>query len=85
MKTQERKFKNQTEEILWHLQNKGTITTWDAIHNYGATRLSSIIFNLRHRGHTIDSVPLKLTNRYGKPTTIAKYTYVEDFFQSKFL
>jgi len=84
MKTMKKnEIKNQTDDVLWHLQNKGTITTWEAIHNYGATRLSAIIFNLRHRGYTIHSVPLKLKNRYGKPTTIAKYTYIQEFLQSK--
>lgn len=84
MKTMtESDVKNQTDAVLWHLQNKGNITSWEAIKDYGATRLSSIIFNLRHRGYTIDSVPLKLTNRFGKTTTIAKYTYIQEFLQSK--
>tara|TARA_R110000787_G_C13240231_1_gene428229 strand:- start:55 stop:315 length:261 start_codon:yes stop_codon:yes gene_type:complete len=76
---------NQVDEILWHLQNKGTITTWEAIHNYGVTRLSAVIHTLRYRGHTIDSIPLKLKNRYGKQTTVSKYNYVEDFIQTKLL
>jgi hypothetical protein len=73
----EHEVKNQTDAVLWHLQNKGTITSWEAIKEYGATRLSAIIFNLRNRGHHINSVPLTTTNRFGKTTTIAKYTYVE--------
>tara|TARA_R110002051_G_scaffold218455_1_gene282301 strand:+ start:102 stop:419 length:318 start_codon:yes stop_codon:yes gene_type:complete len=75
----EDEVKNQTDAVLWHLQNKGNITSWEAIKEYGATRLSAIIFNLRRRGYIIHSVPLKIINRFGKSTTIAKYTYQEVF------
>jgi hypothetical protein len=31
------------------------ITSWEAISKYGATRLASIIFNLKGDGHSISS------------------------------
>jgi hypothetical protein len=79
----ENEVKNQTDAVLWHLQNKQTITSYQAIREYGATRLSSIIFNLRQRGHNIESVPMKFVTRFGKSTTIAQYTYIQEFIQSK--
>lgn len=33
---------NKTKEVLKHLKNKGSITSWEAIQLYGATRLSAI-------------------------------------------
>jgi hypothetical protein len=33
--------------IKAHLLNNKIITSWEAIENYGATRLAAIIFNLR--------------------------------------
>jgi len=38
------------------LQHYGSITTWDAITQYKATRLSAIIFNLKEKGYNIESV-----------------------------
>ena len=37
-----------TKQVMEHLLEKGSITSWEAIEKYRATRLSSIIFNLRH-------------------------------------
>ena len=46
---------NKTALVLNHLLKYGTITSWEAIQKYRATRLSSIIYNLR-KEHEIMSV-----------------------------
>lgn len=46
---------NKTKAVLEHLQKYGSITSWEAIDKYGATRLSAIIFNLKSR-YNIHSV-----------------------------
>ena len=46
-------FENKTKSVLAHLQKHGTITSWEAIQNYRATRLSAIIFVLKERGWSI--------------------------------
>ena len=69
--------KSQSDAILWHLKTYGTITSYEAIHQYGATRLSGIIFNLRKAGYNIESIPLKKKTRFGRTTTIAKYNYLK--------
>lgn len=51
--------KSKSQMVLAHLQTHGSITTWEAIQLYKATRLSSIIFNLRVRGYNIESVDQK--------------------------
>lgn len=57
---------NKTKEIMLHLQEMGHINTWEAITLYGATRLSSIIYNLRHQyDMNIVSVRKEFTDRYG--------------------
>ncbi len=48
--------KNKSQMVLAHLQHYGSITTWDAITQYKATRLSAIIFNLKEKGYNIESV-----------------------------
>jgi len=46
-------FESKTKSVLTHLQAKSSITSWDAINLYHATRLSAIIFVLKGRGHEI--------------------------------
>jgi len=78
--------KCQADAILWHLKTYGHITSYEAIKEYGATRLSAIIFNHRKAGYEIDSIPLKKKTRFGRTTTIAKYNYlkpVEIYSQNK--
>tara|TARA_R110000824_G_scaffold4177_2_gene19804 strand:- start:729 stop:986 length:258 start_codon:yes stop_codon:yes gene_type:complete len=69
--------KSQSDAILWHLKTYGNITSYEAIKEYGATRLAAIICNHRKNGYDIGSLPLKKKTRFGKTTTISKYTYSE--------
>jgi hypothetical protein len=68
--------KNQKTSVLHHLSECQTITSWEAIKEYGATRLGAIIFNLRKEGYNIASIPTKTTNRFGRKINIAKYKYI---------
>lgn len=67
--------KSKSQLVLEHLQRKGSITSWEAIENYGATRLSAIIFNLKKK-YNITTEDVHITDRFGNKTTIAKYVYV---------
>lgn len=72
---------NKTEAVALHLIEKGNITSWEAIKEYGATRLSAIIFNLRHkRGFIIRNERYNFVDRYGTPSHFDKYIFegVED-------
>lgn len=61
--------------ILRHLQQFGSITSWEAIEFYGVTRLSAIIYLLRQEGHIITSRNEKGKNRYGHSVKFANYVY----------
>ena len=65
--------KNQKEAVLYHLQQFQTITSLEAISEYGATRLSDIIFRLRKEGYNIESLPFIKRNRFGNSVTLSKY------------
>lgn len=57
---------NKTRAVLEHLQKHGNITSWEAIQQYKATRLSAIIFNLRNH-YDIDTIMMEgEDSRYGK-------------------
>jgi len=62
-----------TKQVLEHLQNYGTITSWQAIQQYGATRLSDIVFKLRKRGYDIETKTELTKDRNGNVCQYAKY------------
>jgi hypothetical protein len=52
----------------------GSITTWEAIKEFGITRISARIFELRKRGYFIDNEWEYTTNRYGDKIKYVRYT-----------
>lgn len=65
------------DRILNHLEKYGSITSWEAIIEYGCSRLSEYIRQLRADNYLIMNVTEKGTNRYGEPTKWVRYTLVE--------
>ena len=63
----------QENRILEHLQQCGSITSWEAIKEFGATRLSAIIFNLKEKGYLFNEEWVTATNRYGDSVSFKKY------------
>ena len=64
----------QKQAVLEHLQKHGSITSLEAINLYGATRLSSIIYKLKHKeGHDIASQREYVKNRYKHTSPIVRY------------
>lgn len=66
---------NQRTAVLAHLQKFGTITSWEAIEKFGATRLSDIIYDLRKAGYKIENLWETHINRFGTPSRIVRYIY----------
>ena len=64
---------SQTEMILNHLRECGSISPKEAMDDYGIMRLGARIWDLKHMGYTILRVPETRPNRFGKPTTYARY------------
>ena len=74
----EEKLMNKTKAIMLHLEEKGSITSWEAIKEYGATRLSAIIFELRNRYNmNIITESVEFTDRFGNKSMFANYIYVK--------
>lgn len=61
------------QQVTEHLETYGTITSWQAIQQYGATRLSDIIFRLRKQGYDIETKDETTRDRNGNACTYAKY------------
>lgn len=65
----------QKQRVLNHLNECGTITSWEAIKEYGCTRLADVIFRLKDE-YVITTEMIKKTNRFGDPVSFAKYRIV---------
>lgn len=64
------------ELVKAHLIKNGHITSWEAINLYFATRLSAIIFNLRHNENmAIGGENIQHIDAFGNKTTFTKYIY----------
>lgn len=59
--------------ILNHLKKYKTITPKEAYFEYGAMRLSAVIFELR-KNHKIKTNPIDVAGKYGN-STVAQYVY----------
>lgn len=69
---------NKTKKIMMHLQQYGHINSWEAIQQYGATRLSSIIYNLRYKYNmNIINQKKQFTDRYGDKSYFVDYVLVD--------
>ena len=68
----------QCEKILRHLKDHGSITSIEAITEYGILRLASRINDLRAQGVAIVSEMATGKNRYGETTHFSVYRLAED-------
>ncbi len=64
----------QKEQVLNHLKTFGSLTSWDAIMEYGITRLSHHIYCLRNDGFIIPDERVQVETRLGRTTIISKYS-----------
>lgn len=70
--------KTARDRVLEHLEKHRTITTWEAIQNYGITRLSEYIRQLRRDGCVIASNWTENINRYGDKVRYVIYELKEN-------
>lgn len=68
---------NKTSAVLQWLKSNASISSMEAIENFGATRLSAIIFNLRKKGYNIETVTCEGVDRFGNKMQFARY-YLRD-------
>lgn len=47
------------DSVYMHLRKRGSITSWEAINLYKATRLADIIYKLKDQGFDIETLLIK--------------------------
>lgn len=67
----------QCERVLRHLNDYGSITSLEAMREYGIMRLASRITDLKRMGHKITSITETSKNRYGEAVHYSKYMLAE--------
>lgn len=68
----------QCDRILRHLKDNGSITSIEAVNEYGIMRLASRINDLRAQGIAIVSEVASGKNRYGEATHYSVYRLAEE-------
>lgn len=64
----------QCETILRHMEDFGSITSLEAMQEYGIMRLASRITDLKKTGIPIKREMVSQKNRYGDTVTFARYS-----------
>ena len=64
----------QCEKILRHMEDYGSITSLEAVNEYGIMRLASRISDLKQSGVPIRKSMERGKNRYGEATSYARYS-----------
>lgn len=73
-----KKYYSQCDMVVDYINEFGSITSLDAFREFGATRLSGIIYNLKKQGYKIKSVDEGSLNRYGRMVYYARYSFEEE-------
>lgn len=68
----------QCEKILRHMEDYGSISSLEAVNEYGIMRLASRISDLKRMGILIRKETVKGKNRYGEATSYARYSLQKD-------
>lgn len=68
----------QCDRISRHLKDHGSITSLEAITEYGILRLASRINDLKNKGYNIVSTTVTGENRYQEKTRYSVYTLKEN-------
>lgn len=63
----------QCERVLRHMEDFGSITSLEAVNEYGIMRLASRIADLKGQGYDIVSERGSSKNRYGEQTSYSVY------------
>lgn len=68
----------QKDVVLQHLREHDKLSSMQAFREYGITRLSAVVFELRKDGHAINAGLETCTTRLGRRTQYTSYSLVKE-------
>lgn len=76
----EEKLTNGTQRmrVMCHLKTGKTLTSLEALREYGIMRLPNRISELRQRGEPIEKRTIVVMNKYGQAVRVAEYRLREE-------
>lgn len=63
----------QCDRILQYIEENGSITSLDAMREFGCMRLASRMCDLKRQGYPVKVEMENSKNRYGEPISYARY------------
>ncbi|MEY2630771.1 MAG: hypothetical protein RLZZ469_1668 [Bacteroidota bacterium] len=69
---------SQTERLLKHFMDGGSITSLQAYSKLGITQLGTRIFELKQDGYIIVSEWVAVTNRFGEKCHVKRYSLAKE-------
>lgn len=67
---------SQCDMVIKYINDFGSITTLQAFHDLGITRLASRIHDLKKRGYCFARETMESQNRYGQPVRYIRYSFL---------
>lgn len=71
-------MRKQVVRVRDYLREHNGITQLEATHKLGITRLSAVIFDMKHDGFVIDDEMVSVVNRYGEKTAVKRYSMISE-------
>lgn len=68
----------QVEKIIDYMETHGSITQMEALYYCGCARLASRIFDIKKAGTPINMEMVKVKNRDGSESCVARYSLAEE-------
>lgn len=66
----------QRDRVIAYMKENGSISSLEAIREFGVTRLAAIICNMKKDGYEIGKMNETSRNRYNESVTFARYYFV---------
>lgn len=66
------------ERVVNYINDNGSITSLDAFKDLGITRLSAVIFDLKHLGYLFETRTETMHNRYGEKVHFTRYFFEKE-------
>lgn len=71
-------MQTQNDRVLRYMENHPSITSLDAIREFGCTRLSARISDLRKKGYPIIGQSVMVKNRDNKKVRVTAYSLAQE-------
>jgi len=66
--------KTQCDRVLDYMKQFGSISSMEAFRDLGITRLAAVIYDIEHKGISVNRTPENGLNSFNEKTTFTRYS-----------